>query len=74
MSEIFTTIGSVLIIALPFTLSALLWKLLPSKGAMGEKRVANLLKKLPEDRHKVINNLLIQNNGYILYLSQMYLI
>ena len=64
MSEIFATIGSVLIIALPFTLIALLWKLLPSKGAMGEKRVANLLKKLPEDRYKVINNLLIQNNGY----------
>lgn len=50
--------------ALPIALIILLWKLIPPKGVMGEKRVAHILKKLPEDRYKVINNLLIQNNGY----------
>ena len=64
MTDIFETIGSIIIITLPIALIALLWKLIPSKGAMGEKRVAHILKKLPEDRYKVINNLLIQNNGY----------
>jgi hypothetical protein len=38
---------------------------LPSvKGKMGEKRVASRLKRLPEDRYKVINNLLITNGQY----------
>ena len=56
--------GNFLIIILPVAIIVLLWKLLPSKGTMGEKRVAQILKKLPEDRYKVINNLFIQNNGY----------
>lgn len=38
---------------------------LPSvKGKMGERRVASRLKRLPEDRYKVINNLLITNGQY----------
>lgn len=64
MTDLFESIGGVLIVILPVALIVLLWKLLPSKGTMGEKRVAQILKKLPEDRYKVINNLLIQNNGY----------
>ncbi len=35
-----------------------------SKGEIGEKRVAHILKSLPEDRYKVINNLLITQDGY----------
>ena len=31
---------------------------------MGERRVASRLKRLPEDRYKVINNLLITNGQY----------
>lgn len=64
MTDLFESIGGVLIVILPVALIAFLWKLLPSKGTMGETRVAQILKKLPEDRYKVINNLLIQNNGY----------
>ena len=35
-----------------------------SKGEMGEKIVAKRLKRLPTDKYRVINDLLIQNNGY----------
>ena len=64
MAEIIDTLGGILVVVIPIVLFILLLKLLPSKGAIGEKRVAHILKKLPEDRYKVINNLLIQNNGY----------
>lgn len=42
----------------------ILKRLFPSKGAIGEKRVARILEKLPEDKYSVINNLLLNNNGY----------
>ena len=45
-------------------LVVLLHRLLPSKGKVGEKRVASILKKLPEDSYKVINDLLLSSNGY----------
>ena len=64
MTEIIDTFGGILIVVIPIALFILIIKLLPSKGAIGEKRVAHILKKLPEDRYKVINNLLIRNNGY----------
>ena len=42
----------------------LLARILPSKGAAGEKQVARILSKLPNERYKVINNLLINPNGH----------
>ena len=45
-------------------LAILLFRLLPSKGKVGEKRVASILKKLPDDSYKVINDLLLSSNGY----------
>ena len=41
----------------------LLAKILPSKGKAGERRVAKILSKLPEEEYKVINNLLFSQNG-----------
>lgn len=43
---------------------ALLFWLLPSKGKAGEMRVASLLKRLPEDKYHVFNNVLLSSNGY----------
>lgn len=40
--------------------SFLLILLLPSKGKVGEMRVAKILSKLPKEEYKVINNLLIK--------------
>lgn len=37
--------------------------LLPSKGEIGEKRVARLLSKLPQEDYKLINNLLVNIKG-----------
>ena len=51
-------------IIIPILIIILLKLILPSKGALGEKRVAVILSKLPKDRYKVINNLLINNNGF----------
>ena len=51
MTEIIDTFGGILIVVIPIALFILLIKLLPSKGAIGEKRVAHILKKLPEDRY-----------------------
>ena len=42
----------------------ILKRLLSSKGAIGETRVARILEKLPEEKYSVINNLLLNNNGY----------
>lgn len=53
-----------LAIAVAFALLILLLRLLPSKGKIGEKQVASILKKLPEDDYKVINDLLLSSNGY----------
>ena len=64
MAEIVTIAGVILTYLIPGVIVFLLLKLLPSKGEIGEKRVASILKKLPEDKYKVINNLLVQNNGY----------
>ena len=47
MTEIIDTLGGILIVGIPTVLFILLIKLLPSKGAIGEKRVAHILKKLP---------------------------
>ena len=43
---------------------ALLFWLLPSKGKVGEMRVASILKRLPEDKYHVFNDVLLSNNGY----------
>jgi hypothetical protein len=56
-------VSIVLIVAL-FALPFILKRLIPSKGAIGEKRVARILEKLPEEKYSVINNLLLNNNGY----------
>lgn len=42
---------------------ALVRHLLPSKGKIGERRVAFLLRRLPKNDYKVINNLLLLSNG-----------
>lgn len=42
----------------------LLVRLIPSKGQRGESRVAAILQRLPADRYKVINGILLENNGY----------
>ena len=42
----------------------LLFRLIPSKRKVGEKRVASILKRLPEDDYRVINDLLLSSNGY----------
>lgn len=34
------------------------------KGKWGEHKVANILSRLPEEEYKVINNVIIQTNGY----------
>jgi hypothetical protein len=54
----------ILLIVAVSVLLFILKRLLPSKGAMGEKRVARILEKLPEEEYSVINNLLLNNNGY----------
>ena len=38
--------------------------LLPSKGKIGERIVSRKLNRLPHDRYKVINNILIDNCGH----------
>lgn len=58
------SLSNPIIIVILIALIALLVRLLPSKGALGEMRVAHILKKLPEESYTVINNLLIQNNGH----------
>ena len=40
----------------------LIW-FLPSKGEAGEKRVAKILSKLPQEEYKIINNLLVSYKG-----------
>ena len=45
-----------------FLILVIIWR--RSKGKRGEKQVAALLRRLPEEEYKVINDLLIQSNGY----------
>lgn len=54
----------ILIIVAIIVLLIILKRLIPSKGAIGEKRVARILGKLPEGKYSVINNLLLNNSGY----------
>ena len=56
-------VSKILIVAL-FALLCILKRLIPSKGAIGEKRVARILEKLQEGKYSVINNLLLNNSGY----------
>lgn len=58
------SLSNPIIIVILIALIAILARLLPSKGALGEMRVAHILKKLPEESYTVINNLLIQNHGH----------
>lgn len=53
-----------IIICIPVIILLLLLRLLPSKGKVGEMRVASILKKFPVDRYKLINALLLTSNGY----------
>ena len=48
-------------VILVFILTGLIF---PSKGMMGERTVARKLNRLPRDKYKVINNLLIKNYGH----------
>ena len=64
MTYLFVIFSTPLITVITIILFTLLLKILPSKGTIGEKRVAHILKKLPEDKYKVINNFLIPNNGH----------
>lgn len=54
----------ILLIIAVLVLLFILKRLIPSKGAMGEKRVARILENLPEVKYSVINNLLLNNNGF----------
>ncbi len=54
----------VLFLIVAVVIIILLFRLIPSKGKVGEKRVATILKRLPEDDYKVINDLLLSSNGY----------
>lgn len=49
----------------------LLLRLLPSKGKVWELRVGSILKKLPVDRYKIINNLLLTSNGYSMQIDHI---
>lgn len=57
-----------LILIAVFTLlvAFIIWRIrhLKSKGKQGELYVAKRLKKLPQDQYRVINDLLLQSNGY----------
>ena len=46
----------ILIIVAILVLQIILKRLIPSKGAIGEKRVARILKQLPEEKYSVINS------------------
>lgn len=50
-----------IIICIPIII--LLLRLLPSKGKVGEMRVASILKKFPVNRYKIINDLLLTSNS-----------
>lgn len=54
----------VLFIIIAVVIIILLFRLIPTKGKVGEKRVASILKRLPEDDYKVLNDLLLSSNGY----------
>lgn len=54
----------VIVIIVAVVIIILLFRLIPSKGKVGEKRVASILERLPEDDYKVINDLLLSSNGY----------
>ena len=55
--------SSIIFILIVLAFAILIWRL-PSKGTAGEKHVARILSKLPNERYKVINNLLINPNGH----------
>ena len=57
-------IVSIILIVAFFALPFILKRLLPSKGDIGEKRVARILEKLPGGKYSVINNLLLNNSGH----------
>ena len=54
----------VLFIIVAVVVIILLLQLIPTKGKVGEKRVASILARLPEADYKVINDLLLSSNGY----------
>lgn len=57
--------NSSLIVLIVAIVAAILLKwLLPSKGEVGERRVARILSKLPQEEYKVINNLLVLHKGH----------
>ena len=63
-SDSMNVIFPILFIVAILVLQIILKRLIPSKGAIGEKRVARILKQLPEEKYSVINNLLLNNSGY----------
>lgn len=54
----------ILLVVAFFVSLFILKRIIPSKGAIGEKMVARILEKLPEEKYSVINNLLLNNSGY----------
>lgn len=56
-----TAVLSLFLLVAFFTL-IIVWK--RSKGKRGERRVAVLLSRLPKDKYKIINDLLLQSGGY----------
>lgn len=54
------TTVSIIIIAVVVLAFVLLRRRIPSKGKVGEKRVANKLDKLPEDKYRVLNDVMIR--------------
>ena len=56
-------IVSIILIVALFALPFILKRLIPSKGAMGEKRVARILEKLPEEKYS--------SNIPVVYWSQI---
>jgi len=55
--------STILLLILVVALFLVIYFFLPTKGEVGEKRVAAILSRLPEEEYKVVNNLLLNQNG-----------
>lgn len=57
---------SISVIIIPIIVGfILLVRLLPSKGKIGEKRISNKLDKLPDDKYRVLNDVMLRTKNGI---------
>ena len=57
---------SISVIIIPIIVGfILLVRLLPSKGKIGEKRISNKLDKLPDDKSRVLNDVMLRTKNGI---------